>query len=47
MGVDVTYPQHDIELTDEIHIPVDTPIDIHVTSADDHGFWVLTARRKD
>ncbi|CAI4152436.1 Cytochrome c oxidase polypeptide II [Alteromonas macleodii] len=38
---DVTYPQHDIELTDEIHIPVDTPIDIHVTSADViHGFWV-------
>ena len=32
---------HDIELTDEIHIPVDTPIDIHVTSADViHGFWV-------
>lgn len=38
---EVSYPQHGIELTDEIHIPVDTPVDFHVTSADViHAFWV-------
>ncbi|QJR82634.1 cytochrome c oxidase subunit II [Alteromonas pelagimontana] len=37
----VKYPKQNIQLTDEIHIPVDTPIDVYVTSADViHGFWV-------
>lgn len=38
---EVSYPEQGIELTDEIHIPVDTPIDFHVSSADVvHAFWV-------
>jgi cytochrome c oxidase subunit II len=40
-GWRVTYPDQDIELTDELHIPTDTPIDIHLTTADViHSFWV-------
>lgn len=37
----VSYPDQGITLIDEIHIPVDTPIDFHITSSDViHGFWV-------
>lgn len=37
----VSYPDYGIELIDEIHIPVDTPVDFHIGSADViHGFWV-------
>lgn len=37
----VHYPAHGIELTDELHIPVDTPVHLHLTSADViHSFWV-------
>ena len=37
----VSYPEHGITLIDEIHIPVDTPIDFHISSSDViHGFWV-------
>lgn len=37
----VSYPESGITLIDEIHIPVDTPIDFHITSSDViHGFWV-------
>ncbi|MGX5913820.1 cytochrome c oxidase subunit II [Aliidiomarina sp. Khilg15.8] len=38
---EVRYPEHGIELTDEIHIPVGTAVDFHVSSADViHAFWV-------
>ncbi|MGD8174838.1 cytochrome c oxidase subunit II [Marinimicrobium sp. ARAG 43.8] len=38
---EVRYPEGNIELRDEIHIPVDTPVDVHLTSADVvHSFWV-------
>lgn len=37
----VHYPEHDIELLNEIYIPVNTPIDFHLTSHDViHSFWV-------
>ncbi len=37
----VKYPGTDIELKNEIHIPVDTPVDVHLRSADVvHSFWV-------
>lgn len=37
----VRYPDHGITLIDEIHIPVDTPVDFHISSSDViHGFWV-------
>lgn len=37
----VSYPDTDIELRNELHIPVDTPVDIHLTTADViHAFWV-------
>lgn len=37
----VSYPDTGIRLTDEIHIPVDTPVDVHLTSDDVvHSFWV-------
>jgi len=37
----VRYPDDDIELVNSLHIPVDTPIDIHLRSADViHSFWV-------
>ncbi|MDN7125491.1 cytochrome c oxidase subunit II [Pseudidiomarina sp. 1APP75-32.1] len=36
----VSYPERKIELTDEIHIPVNTPVDFHITSEDViHSFW--------
>lgn len=37
----VHYPDLNLTLVDEIHIPVDTPINFHVTSVDViHSFWV-------
>lgn len=37
----VYYPDLDITLIDEIHIPVDTPINFHIRSDDViHSFWV-------
>ncbi|WP_375058487.1 cytochrome c oxidase subunit II [Zobellella sp. DQSA1] len=37
----VTYPEHGLQLTDELHIPVNTPVHLHLTSADViHSFWV-------
>ena len=37
----VHYPGHAIELTDELHIPVNTPVYLQLTSADViHSFWV-------
>lgn len=37
----VTYPEHDLQLTNELHIPVNTPVHLHLTSADViHSFWV-------
>ncbi len=38
---DVHYPQQDLHLTNEIHLPAGSPVDITVTSEDViHGFWV-------
>jgi cytochrome c oxidase subunit 2 len=38
---DVRYPESGIVLTDELHIEVDRPIELHLTSADViHSFWV-------
>lgn len=38
---EVFYPDSGIRLRDEIHIPADAPVDIHLTSADVvHSFWV-------
>lgn len=35
------YPETGLTLTDEVHIPVDTPVHFHVTSEDViHSFWV-------
>lgn len=37
----VAYPEHDLQMTDELHIPVNTPVHLHLTSADViHSFWV-------
>jgi cytochrome c oxidase subunit II len=37
----VRYPDHGIELVNEVHIPTNTPVDVHLTSADViHSFWV-------
>lgn len=37
----VRYPGTAIQLTNELHIPAGTPVDIHLTSADViHSFWV-------
>lgn len=37
----VHYPDLDLTLVDEIHIPVDTPVNFHITSEDViHSFWV-------
>ncbi len=37
----VHYPDSDIQLRDELHIPVGVPVDLHLTSADVvHSFWV-------
>lgn len=38
---EVHYPDDRIGLRDELHIPVDTPVNVHLTSADVvHSFWV-------
>ena len=38
---EVHYPDSGIELTDEVHIPANTPVDVHLTSNDViHSFWV-------
>lgn len=38
---EVSYPQYGIQLTDEIYMPTDTPVDFQVTSDDViHAFWV-------
>ncbi|KFZ30817.1 cytochrome C oxidase subunit II [Pseudidiomarina salinarum] len=37
---EVSYPDTDIQAINEIHIPVDTPVDFHISSADViHSFW--------
>ena len=37
----IRYPDHGIALINEIHIPVNTPVNFHIRSADViHGFWV-------
>ncbi|WP_417547543.1 cytochrome c oxidase subunit II [Marinobacter segnicrescens] len=37
----VNYPDSGIRLTDEVHIPANTPVDLHLTSDDVvHSFWV-------
>ncbi len=37
----VHYPEHDINLVDELHIPAGVPIDVRLKSADViHAFWV-------
>lgn len=38
---EIYYPDTGVRLIDEVHIPVDTPINFHVTSEDViHSFWV-------
>ena len=38
---EVVYPQWGLRLDNEIHIPLDVPVDIHLSSADViHSFWV-------
>ncbi len=38
---EVRYPDADIRLRDELHIPVGMPVDLHLSSADViHSFWV-------
>lgn len=38
---EVNYPGENISLEDELHIPVDTPVNVHLSSADVvHSFWV-------
>lgn len=38
---EVSYPQWGMRFDNEIHIPQDVPVDIHLTSADViHSFWV-------
>lgn len=38
---EVNYPDSDISLKNEVHIPAGTPVDLHLTSADViHSFWV-------
>lgn len=38
---EVSYPDHDIQLRDEVHIPAGVPVDIHIRSEDViHSFWV-------
>ncbi|WP_290616436.1 MULTISPECIES: cytochrome c oxidase subunit II [unclassified Arsukibacterium] len=37
----VVYPEHQLQMTDVLHIPVDTPVHLSLTSADViHSFWV-------
>jgi cytochrome c oxidase subunit 2 len=38
---EMRYPERNIRLRNELHIPVGTPVDIHLTTADViHAFWV-------
>lgn len=38
---EVYYPEQGIRLYNELHIPANTPVDVHVTSSDViHSFWV-------
>lgn len=38
---EIRYPETGRQLRNEIHIPINTPVDIHLTSADVlHAFWV-------
>jgi cytochrome c oxidase subunit II len=38
---EVQYPEADIRLVDELHIPAGRPVDMHLSSADViHSFWV-------
>ncbi|MBT0586195.1 cytochrome c oxidase subunit II [Alteromonas oceanisediminis] len=38
---EVSYPDHHIQLTDEIYLPASTPVNIEITSEDViHSFWV-------
>ena len=38
---EVHYPEADLALVDELHIPAGVPVDLHLTSADViHAFWV-------
>lgn len=38
---EVRYPAHDIVTANEIHIPVDVPVEVRVTASDViHSFWV-------
>jgi cytochrome c oxidase subunit II len=41
------YPQINGEITDEMHLPINVPVTLNVTSADViHGFWVPAMRLK-
>ena len=36
-----TYPDHGVTVANELHVPVDEPVELHLTSADViHSFWV-------
>lgn len=38
---DVRYPDHDIRIANEVHVPVGRPVDFRVTSVDvTHSFWI-------
>lgn len=38
---DVRYPDHDIRIANEVHVPVGRPVEFRVTSADViHSFWI-------
>ncbi|WP_409526173.1 cytochrome c oxidase subunit II [Nitrincola sp. MINF-07-Sa-05] len=37
----VAYPEHGLQMIDELHIPINTPVHLHLTSEDViHSFWV-------
>lgn len=38
---DVRYPDHSLRVANEVHLPVGTPVEFHVTSRDViHSFWI-------
>ncbi len=42
------YPQINGEVTDEMHLPLNVPVTLNLTSADViHGFWVPAMRLKN
>jgi cytochrome c oxidase subunit II len=42
------YPQVNGEITDEMHLPINVPVTLNLTSSDViHGFWVPTMRLKN